>query len=159
MAMSANGFIAKENNETPWSNEEWESFSTMVQSIGNIVIGRKTYEIMKENNEFEKIGNPVVVVVSNTLKEKSVFVNSPEKAIEQLKEKGFSEVLVAGGGILNSSFVKKGLIDEIYLDIEPVLFGRGISLFAKNDFEEKLTLLGTKKISKDTIQLHYQVRK
>ncbi len=159
MAITANGYIAKENNETPWSDEEWESFSTKVKEIKNIVIGRKTFEIMEKGGEFQKIDNPFTVIVSNKKENNSNFVNSPEQAIDLLKEKGFSEVLVAGGGILNSSFMQKGLVDEIYLDIEPFLFGKGIKLFADNDFETKLELLETKQLSKNTIQLHYKILK
>ncbi len=159
MAITANGYIAKKNNETPWSDEEWESFSEKVKEIKNLIIGRKTFEIMDKENEFQKIGNPFTVIVSNKEENNSNFVNSPEQAIDLLKEKGFSKILVAGGGMLNSSFMQKGLIDEIYLDVEPFLFGKGINLFADNDFETKLELFETKQLSKNTIQLHYRILK
>ena len=159
MAITANGYIAKENNETPWSNEEWESFSEKVKEIKNLVIGRKTFEIMKQGNEFQKIDNPFTVIVSNQKENNSNFVDSPEQAIKLLEKKGFSKILVAGGGTLNSSFMQKGLVDEIYLDVEPFLFGKGIKLFADNDFETKLELLETKQLSKNTIQLHYRILK
>jgi dihydrofolate reductase len=159
MAITANGYIAKENNETPWSDEEWKSFSNIVKKIGNLVIGRKTFEIMNQDDEFQQIGNPFTVIISNKEDNNSNFVNSPEQAIKLLEEKGFSEILVAGGGILNSSFMQKGLVDEIYLDVEPFLFGKGIKLFADNEFEAKLELLETKQLSKDTIQLHYRILK
>ncbi len=159
MAITANGYIAKENDETPWSDEEWKSFSEKVKEIKNLVIGRKTFDIMEQGKEFQKIGNPFTVIVSNQKENNFNFVNSPEQAINLLKEKGFSEVLVAGGGLLNSSFMQKGLVDEIYLDVEPFLFGKGIQLFAKNDFETKLELLETKQLSKNVIQLHYKVLK
>ena len=159
MAITANGYIAKENNETPWSDEEWQSFSNIVKKIGNLVIGRKTFEIMNQDDEFQQIGNPFTVIVSNKEDNNSNFVNSPEQAIKLLEEKGFSEIIVAGGGMLNSSFMQKGLVDEIYLDVEPFLFGKGIKLFADNEFESKLELLETKQLSKDTIQLHYRILK
>lgn len=159
MAITVNGFIAKQNGETPWSNEEWLSFSEKVGEIKNLVIGRKTFEIMKAENEFQKIGNPFTVIVSNEKDNNSnfTFADSPEQALELLKEKGFEQALVAGGGLLNSSFLQKGLIDEIYLDVEPFLFGSGVKLFAENDYEAKLELLSTKQLSKNTIQLHYKV--
>ncbi len=159
MAITANGYIAKENNETPWSDEEWQSFSNIVKKIGNLVIGRKTFEIMNQDDEFQQIGNPFTVIVSNKQDNNSNFVSSPEQAIKLLEEKGFSEIIVAGGGRLNSSFMQKGLVDEIYLDVEPFLFGKGIKLFADNDFETKLELLDTKQLSKNTIQLHYRILK
>lgn len=159
MAITANGFIAKRNGETPWSNEEWFSFSEKVKEIKNLVIGRKTFEIMKVENEFQKIGNPFTVIVSCEEGNGSDYnvVDSPERALELLKEKGFERALIAGGGLLNSSFLQKGLIDEMYLDIEPFVFGSGITLFAENNHEAKLELLSTKQLSRDTIQLHYKV--
>ena len=157
MAMTANWYIARQNNETPWSNEERESFSEKVKEAKNLIIGRKTFELMEKEEEFQKIWNPFVIVISKEKKDNFNFVNSPEKALELLKEKGFTQGLIAGGGILNSLFLQKGLIDEIYLDIEPYIFGKGIKLFAENDFETKLELLSTKQLSKNTIQLHYKI--
>lgn len=157
MAMTANWYIARQNNETPWSSEEWESFSEKVKETKNLIIGRKTFELMEKEEEFQKIWNPFVIVISKEKKDNFNFVNSLEKALELLKEKGFTQGLIAGGGILNSLFLQKGLIDEIYLDIEPYIFGKGIKLFAENDFETKLELLSTKQLSKNTIQLHYKI--
>ena len=157
--MTANGYIAKENSETPWTVEEWKSFSEKVKEFKNLVIGRKTFEIMKKGNEFQKIANPFTIIVSHKGGDNSHFVSSPQEAIDLLKEKGFSKILVAGGGKLNSSFMKDGLVDEIYLDIEPLFFGKGVKLFAENDFESNLELIETKQLSKNLIQLHYRVVK
>ena len=164
MAITANGYIARKNDETPWSKEEWESFFSKVKEAKNIVLGRKTFEMMKSNGNLAEIGDIFIVVVSDKIKNKSddtncLFVNSPGQAVESLKEKGFVEAFVAGGGILNSSFMKQGLVDEIYLDIEPFVFGDGVRLFSENDFEENLELLAMKKLSKNVIQLHYRVIK
>jgi len=160
MAMSVNGCIAKENNETPWSDAVWESYYKIAKQFKAIILGRKTYEIMKDVNEFVKIGNPFTVVVSKKdfVKEKNfVSAKSPKEALKILKDKGFEKVLVGGGGMLNSSFMKEKLIDEIHLDVEPLVFGRGIKLFADDDFESRLELVGTKKLSANTVQLHYRV--
>ena len=73
--------------------------------------------------------------------------------------KGLKQVIVAGGGILNASFLSKNLIDEIYFDIEPNLFTNGINLFEGGDFDLKLKLLGTKMLSENEIQLHYKILK
>ena len=164
MAITANGYIARKNDETPWSKEEWESFFSKVKEAKNIVLGRKTFEMMKSNGNLAEIGDIFIVVVSDKIKNKSddtncLFVNSPGQAVESLKEKGFVEAFVAGGGILNSSFMKQGLVDEIYLDIEPFVFGDGVRLFSENDFEANLELLSIKNLSKNVLQLHYRVIK
>ena len=76
-----------------------------------------------------------------------------------LEKHGFKKILVGGGGKINSSFMKEGLVDEIIIQIEPLIFGKGIKLFADEDFEAKLKLLETKMLSKNEIQLHYKVKK
>lgn len=161
MAVSLDGFIARLNGETPWSDEEWGSFSEKVKECGNLVMGRKTFEIMIENKEFDNLGNPFVIVVSKKgIKiDQITSVSSPEEALSKLKERGFKTALLAGGSKLNSSFLKKELIDEMILDVEPTIFGNGITLFDENNQEIKLKLFTTKKISENTIQLHYEILK
>lgn len=55
--------------------------------------------------------------------------------------------------------MKEDLIDEIYLDVEPLVFGKGIPIFREADFEYELELMEIKKLNKNTIQLHYRVKK
>jgi len=163
MAMTANGYIAKENDETPWSDVIWGGYYEFVKKRGNIILGERTYELMKEVNEFEKLGFPITVVVSsstdNKNDERTTFVLSPKEAVAVMKEKDVSEVVVGGGSMLNAGFLKDGLLDEIYLDIDPWLFGKGIKLFAETNAEAKLRLLEVSKLSENVIRLHYEVLK
>lgn len=74
-----------------------------------------------------------------------------------MKKKGMDEAIVGGGDMLNAGFLKEGLLDEIFLDVESLIFVAGISLFARTDTEGKLRLLETKKISENTVRLHYKI--
>ena len=65
---------------------------------------------------------------------------------------------LAGGGMLNASFMREGLVNEIYLDVEPLIFGKGIQIIAPSEFEYELELLEVKKLNKDTVQLRYLVK-
>ncbi len=162
MAMTVDGYIADQNDQTPWSDEEWLSFSRFVQDAGNIVVGTKTYEIMEAHGEFSKIGNPFTVVVSTSSfspENNTVFVRSPQEALQILEEMNFSKALIAGGGRLNAAFMKEKLIDEIYLDVEPFIFGKGVSLFSDELLDVQLKLMESKRLSDNTIQLYYQVVK
>jgi len=102
-----------------------------------------------------------VVVVSSqnfsTLSDNHVIARSPQEALEKLE--GFNDVIVAGGSILNSAFIKANLIDEVYLDIEPIIIGNGIPVFANEDFTTQLQLLDMKKITDNEIRLHYKLIK
>lgn len=165
MAVSANGLIAKKNDDTSWiSKKEWNSYSLVVRTSGNVVVGSRTYNILTKQHEFSEFKNVVIVVVSRDKNfapsnHNHFVVRSPQDAISLLSKKGFRTALVAGGGKLNASFMREKLVDEIFLDIEPIVFGKGISLFAESGFESGLKLVETKKLSKNEIQLHYKVVK
>ena len=166
MAMTVNGKIAGIDHDTSWTSEEdWAGFLGMCKRVGNAVIGRKTYEMVKK--EGTQLGDILTVVLTHDsvlLSKKSphtIFTDSPPRDIvAMLEEREYKEALVAGGGILNSAFLKEGLIDEIYIDIEPLILGRGIPLFADGDFEPRLKLLKVKQLTNhQTIQLHYKILK
>ncbi|KKU87746.1 hypothetical protein A3A64_02205 [Candidatus Gottesmanbacteria bacterium RIFCSPLOWO2_01_FULL_48_11] len=160
MAISANGFIAKENDDVEWLSEQsWKSYQGMTRAIRCSVIGRKTYDLMPAE---EFLDGCLYIVLTNQkgLKPKHasvVFVSTPQEAIKLAQEKNYSKILVAGGSTINHSFMEQKLIDEVYLDIEPTILGKGIPLFRPENFECKLELLGTKKLNANTIQLHYKV--
>lgn len=161
MAITANGQIATLDGKTPWSSEEFAAYEEMLKQTRCEIIGRITYEDFSSGNSSPK--NHLVVVLSSKVpKEKPdnvIFCNSIEKAIKILEAKRFSQCLVAGGSKTNKSALEKGIIDEIYLDVEPFIFGQGLPLFAPIEKELKLKLLGIKNLSSQTIQLHYKVIK
>ena len=144
------------------SKEEWDSYSLAVRAAGALIVGRRTYEILTKQSEFSEFGNVTLVVVSMEKKvklvdEKHRIVKSPEEALQILQN--FKEVVVAGGGILNHAFLKKNLVDELYVDIEPIVISEGIPIFKGEEFEKRLKLLGQKKISDGEVQLHYKIVK
>lgn len=162
MAISMNGIIAKSDDDTSWiSKEEWDSYSLAVRTAGCLIVGRRTYHILTKQPEFAELKDVKLVAVSEkdfTTSSPNHFVaHSPREALNLLKD--FKEVVVAGGGTLNASFLAENLVDEIYLDIEPIIIGQGIPIFKDKDFERKLKLVGQKKITDNEIQLHYQINK
>ncbi len=164
MAMTLNGYIAKEDDDTPWSEESWTAYSDFVKHTKNIIIGGYTYDLLRDSTSFrEKIGNPLVVAVSHSGKEKiqtdDVIAASPQEAIDAVKAAGFTEALVEGGGGINASFLKEGLIDEIIVDIDPVIWGKGKKIFNDVDTNANLELIEAKPFSGKLARLHYKVVK
>lgn len=161
MATSIDGFVAKKDDNTNFVSEiEWNSFRAMMKKVGNIIIGRRTFELMEKGGELPDLDEVTVVVITNN--EFSVsdsriqVVNSPRQAVDLLR-KSFKQALVAGGGKINAVFMEQGLIDEVYLDIEPIALGDGIKLFSGKAFNRRLKLLGIKHLSENELQLHYRV--
>lgn len=154
MATSADGFIAGTNDETPWSDEEWTAFQDFVKSCDVCLLGRKTYEIMKNGGEFIDGTRYIVVTndqAANTGDYEKLRINSPSD-LPQAEKIG-----VIGGGELNGSLADLGVIDEIILDVEPITFGQGKQPFGSHSINLKLELLATRKIGQSTTQNHYKV--
>ncbi len=148
MATSLDGMIAKSDDDTSWiSKEEWDSYSLAVWTAGNLIVGHRIYGILTKQPEFSEFKDIKLVIVAQdnfqTLASNHLVAHSPKEALKLLKD--FKEVIVAGGGALNASFTEENLIDEIFIDIEPIILGKGILLFRDKDFEKNLKLLGKRK--------------
>lgn len=93
MAMTANGYIAKEDDSTDFvSDGEWESFRMMATKVGAIIIGKRTYEIMLTNNDFDSLPNVSVIVCTQNINFKPQspthsIASSPQKAVSILEKK------------------------------------------------------------------------
>lgn len=162
MAVTANGYIAKANDDTGWiSREEWNSYSQFCRKAGCLIVGRRTYNILTKQPEFSELKAVKIAVVCQQdvelIAPNHFIAHSPEEAINLFKTQ--EEVIIAGGGMLNASFLEKNLIDEIYLDVEPIIFSDGIPLFRDRKFLAKLELIEVKNITRDELQLHYKVSK
>jgi dihydrofolate reductase len=56
-------------------------------------------------------------------------------------------MLVAGGAQIATSFLKEELIDELWLTIEPKIFGSGKNFVADEKLNIKLDLLSSEKVN------------
>ncbi len=159
MAISLDGYIAGRDGDTNWVlDEEYKEFWRTAKKYGNAIYGRRTYD-----------GDPVplegalnVIVTHHPLKDYRPYHftdRSPREILRELEDKGYKTALVCGGGDINGLFAKEGLIDEVYLDVEPVVLGEGIPLFGKEKLKIGLKFLETNRIGTKTVQLHYKVIK
>jgi len=109
------------------------------QRVGAIVTGRRMFDIAHGWGGTHPLNVPVFVV-SHSIPEGWPRDDAPftfvtgvadgvERAIEQAKEvAGEKMVIVAGANVAQQAF-KAGLVDELELDLVPVLLGRGIRAF------------------------------
>lgn len=162
MTTTIDGFIAKSDDSSDFiSPNESAQYVAAVKDAGALIIGRRTYEVLSTQPEFEEFVKAGVKIVALShgnvaFKDSSHAVaHSPKDALNLVKD--FDKVVVAGGGMTNAAFLEANLIDEIYLDVEPAILGKGIPLFNGNESEKQLKLLGYKEFGDGEIQLHYQV--
>lgn len=154
MAISTDGFVASPNDETPWSDEEWAAFREFVTSCDVVLLGRRTYEIMAKQNEF--VDGPEYIVAT---RDESMDARDLRKVrIENRSDLPQADKLgIIGGGDLNGSLAKIGVIDEIVLDVEPITLGEGKRLFGSHDVRLDLKLIESRTIGSSTVQNHYKV--
>ena len=166
ISTSVNGMIARSNNTEEFIS--WESAKLWLEyckKAGSLVLGRKSYEIFVTwPKAFLTIVSDVPKVVLSSNKNYQVLddfsvATSPQEVIAILKNKGVTEVVITGGSKSNSSFAKENLIDEVILNIEPVLIGEGLPIFKPETFDLKLKFVEITETKAKTIELHYKVQK
>lgn len=170
MVQSINGKITRgdDSNVPAWTSaEDTEHFYTMIDHAPLIIMGRHTYEAAKSSIK-HKDGTLRVVVTSSPNNYQSEKVphtleftdEKPEALVGRLEKVGYTHGLLVGGGVLNSAFLSVGLVDDIYLTVEPHMFGVGRPLFEDSNLDISLKLLESKKLNNQgTLLLHYQVVK
>lgn len=128
-AVSADGFIAKDTQHSPmyWTSKaDKKRFVELTKKAGVVVMGSATYKT---------IGAPlkervtIVYSKSQTFPDVEVTQKSPIELINELEGRGFKEVAICGGSQIYTMFLKAGVVDTVYLTVEPILFGKGISIF------------------------------
>ena len=162
-AITVNGEIAHSANETvSWTSKEDKKFFTEeTKRHGVVIMGKKTYDT---------IGKPLsgrlnVVLTRSPEEYESIpgtleFTNEPlPRLLQGLEERGFASVAVAGGASVYTQFVKEGLIDEMFITVEPRIFGSGIGIFSDFDIDKSLRLLSVTKLGEHGVLLHYEVEK
>jgi dihydrofolate reductase len=83
---------------------------------------------------------------------------APEELLKSLEARGIKEVAICGGSTIYSMFMKTGLVNKLYLTVEPVIFGDGMRLF-KDDMDFKLKLVKSEITEEGTLMLDYDVLK
>ncbi len=159
-AISADGKIAEraEQSSLDWtSKEDTQFFVKRTKEAGVVIMGRKT---------FETIGKPLkerlIVVMTSSIEDKASQEEvleytsaSPKELLENLDRRGYKEAAICGGSSVYSQFLKEDLVDELYLTIEPVLFGDGVP-FAAGFGRLNLYLIDSTKLNDQAVLLHYR---
>ena len=151
MAMSLDGKTAKEDDSEDFlADKNWDTFKELAEKAGCFIVGRRTDEAVSawEGYSFSDV-NAKKIVVS-----RDGPVSSPSHALREAGDR--EQVILAGGSRLNASFIDEGLVDEIIINIEPVLIGLGKGLLSGKAFERRLELMDTKTLDHGIVQLRYR---
>ncbi len=109
-----------------------EAHSTM----GAFVTGRRTFDITNGWGGRPPLGVPTFVV-THSVPQEWVYEGSPftfvtdgvESAVERAKAVAGDKVVAVGAASIVQQCIRAGLLDEIHIDLVPVLLGDGVRLF------------------------------
>jgi dihydrofolate reductase len=163
MVMTIDGKIARnEHHFVDWSSKEDKRlFYRLTRKAGVVIMGHNTFGTFSPPLP----GRLHIVITSTTEGKTSIpgqveYTNaSPEEIVADLEARGYKEAALTGGAQVNALFLKAGLIDEISLTIEPLIFGAGLDLFRGADFDVRASLLSVEKLNESgTLHLRYSLR-
>ena len=166
-ALTLDGYIAKEDGDSDWvSEQDGEDFTKLIQECGAVVVGRTTYEQYgAEGDEaaiFPVPGATTFVYTRKPLEQKvrpgvAYVSGTPQEVVAMLEKRGLQRAVLAGGGKTNGAFAAAGLIDEVIVNIYPLIFGEGVPALGGVSCRLSLKLLGRQRLPGGIIRCHYQV--
>ena len=164
VAMSLDGYIADSKEEADWIVMEPEiDFNEIYSRFDTMLIGRRTFEWMKDHGGSGAEPGMQVYVCSRTLRQedhpKVTITADPEAVIAELRKKPGKDIWLFGGGLLFRSLLDARLVDAVEVAVVPALIGGGIPLLPAPAKQVKLKLTGHKAYSKTgTVMLEYAVQ-
>lgn len=175
--ISLDGFAATPNGEIDWikiSDELFDFVGTLTDKADGVIYGRVTWQMMddywpeaanrpnptkheKEHSEWYNNVDKLVVSASmaGTQKEKTTFTANPLEDIQQIKNQPGSNILLLGSPSIVRLLTENKLIDEYMFFINPILIGKGISVFPDAKTAPGLHLENSRIFSHGVNLLHY----
>ncbi len=160
-ALSADGYIAQTASQvsTKWtSKEDAEFFTKRTKEAGVVVMGSKTFDTINR-----PLPGRVTLVCTRNAEQYSQWGDQvrattlqPRELIAKLEAESWAEVAICGGTSIYTQFMQAGLINRMYLTIEPIIFGTGLRLFS-SELSNKISLETTHQLSSQTMVLEYAV--
>jgi dihydrofolate reductase len=166
-ASTLDNFIAGKDDTVDWilwNKEAGEIMRDYWKTIDTIVMGRRTYEVAARSGPLPVHTGVKTYVLSRTLKHRSTkqltFVS--EDAVDfmrRLKAEDGKDICLMCGGILAKPLLEAGLIDEIGLNIHPLLLGSGVPLFYEMAKQIDLELVTCRQLSNGCVVVTYRTKR
>ncbi len=178
MHVSLDGFVAGPNGEMDWiqfDDELVDDVAELTASADTALFGRVTYQMMAgywptaaesptaSKHDIEHahwVNHAPKIVFSRTLatvewENSHIVRDNFAEEIGKRKGQPGKNLLMIGSASTAHTFMQLGLIDEYRLNVNPVVLGGGLPLFADLTQRLDLKLLHTKTYTPGVVGLHY----
>ncbi|HKD46925.1 MAG TPA: dihydrofolate reductase family protein [Rhizomicrobium sp.] len=132
-AMSLDGYIAGPNGEYDWIVADPEiDFAALARRFDTFLIGRKTFEVMRRTSDARPTPGVQNIVFSRTLRPDdcphAILSDNAERTVAALLAADGKDIALFGGGDLFRSLLAAGMVDEVSVNVIPILLGGGTQL-------------------------------
>jgi len=177
LATSLDNYIARKDGGADWlrwSDEIAEISAKFMKTVDAILIGRKTYEVLLKSGQVSYPGGTNYVFSRSSRNRSSLLrkiaaIKQPDANVQvvdenaasflrKLKKSKGKGIVVFGGGALAKSLFEADLIDEIVLNIHPVLLGSGIPLFHHMRRQIDLEFVSCRPLKEGGLIITYRVK-
>jgi dihydrofolate reductase len=175
--VTLDGYFCGPNGDLSWAkqhvDEEWNKFvEENAGSDGILLMGRVTYDMMIQywpTPQAEK-NDPVVakgmnnrpkIVFSRTLSNPTwnntkVIKGNIAEEVKRLKEESSKDLTILGSGSIVSQLTQAGLIDEYKFSVNPVITGKGKTVFEGMKDKMNLKLTRSRNFKNGNVVLQYE---
>jgi len=166
-ACSLDGFITGPDESLDWLHWSDDAAAIMTEywkPVDTILMGRKTWEVSL------KLGDPPIdmgamhtYVFSRTLdridgKGVTLVKDDPADFVRALKAKPGGDICLMGGSDFARSLMAAGVVDELGVNVHPVLLGSGVPFFLDAGHRISLELKQSRTIDGGCVYSTYRVR-
>ncbi len=134
------------------------------QLFDTVLMGRNTYEVGSKAGITSPYPTLDQYVFSRSMAESpdpqvQLVSENAAEVVRDLKQQSGKAVWLCGGGALAATLFQAGLIDQLIIKLNPVLFGSGIPLFSGGTPVTALELTDHTPFASGHVILHYDVKR
>ena len=172
--VTLDGYFAGPNGDISWHmvDEEFQELAKAASNSGNtLLFGRKTYQLMESFWPTpEALKNDPIVAAGMNRSPKVVFSRTLDRAawnntrlvkddmlaeVRRMKQESGKDLTILGSGSIVSQLAQEGLIDEYQVLVNPVVLGKGRTMFEGIRDEIVLKLANTRAFGNGNVLLTY----
>ena len=177
--VSLDGFMAGPNGEMDWirvSDDMFDAGARITDAADTAIYGRVTYEMMagywptaaeqpgagRHDIEHARWVNAATKLVFSRTMESSDWANTVfvkddiASTIEAMRQQPGKNLVLIGSASLAREFIRLGLVDEYWINVNPVVLGGGIPLFPDVGARTDMSLVESIVFGSGVVGLHYE---
>jgi len=165
-ACSLDGFLTDRSGSVDWLRFSKDVEQIMARSWANtdtILLGRKTWQAAAaQGGGGGSMPGIKAYIFSRTLtsapKGGELVSTDAGEFVRELKSQPGKDIVVMSGGNLAASLLRAGVIDEVGLNIHPVLLGSGTPAFLDHGTRVTLELIECRQLDGGCVFVNYRVK-